>query len=231
MIQIHFLQPMVNVVVSRFVMFDTLIRGGFMMVPILLGSVLALTIVIERFWVLQRTKVFPEPFLRRLEEMVKEGKVSEALGACRENDSTVARILTAGIENSGRPREEIQEALQLAGRRETSVLSRWVGALGAIAALEPLMGLLGTVLGLIEAFREVETLRVVGNPSVVAAGVWQALITTAAGLIIAIPAYAFYRFFRSRVGKLVIEMEQSAFGMLQRLAGARPDVDSGGDRA
>jgi biopolymer transport protein ExbB len=201
-------------------MFETLVRGGVMMVPILLGSVLALTIVIERFWVLQRAKVFPEPFLHRLEEMVKESKASEALGACRENDSTVARILVAGIENTGRPRQEIQEALELAGRRETSVLSRWVGALGAIAALEPLMGLLGTVLGLIEAFREVETLKVVGNPSVVAAGVWQALITTAAGLIIAIPTYAFYRYFRAKVSKLVMEMEQSAFGMLQHLSAA-----------
>jgi len=197
------------------------------MVPIILGSVLALTIIIERFWVLQRDKVFPERFLRRMEEMVKDEKISEALGACRENESTVARILTAGLENTGRPRQEIQEALQLAGRRETSVLSRWVGALGAIAALEPLMGLLGTVLGLIEAFREVETLKVVGNPSVVAAGVWQALITTAAGLIIAIPTYAFYRYFRARVSKLVMEMEQSAFGMLQQLSQAGTDVQSG----
>ena len=210
-------------------MFDTLLRGGFMMVPILLGSLLALTIVIERFWVLQRDKVFPERFLQRMEEMVKEKKISEALGACRENESTVARILTAGLDNTGRPRQEIQEALQLAGRRETSVMSRWVGALGAIAALEPLMGLLGTVLGLIEAFREVETLKVVGNPSVVAAGVWQALITTAAGLFIAIPTYAFYRFFRARVGNLVMEMEQSAFGMLQHLSGAQPAASSGED--
>ena len=202
-----------------------------MMVPIILGSVLALTIIIERFWVLQRDKVFPERFLRRMEEMVKEKKISEALGACRENESTVARILTAGLENTDRPRQEIHEALQLAGRQETGVLSRWVGALGAIAALEPLMGLLGTVLGLIEAFREVETLKVVGNPSVVAAGVWQALITTAAGLFIAIPVYAFYRYFRARVAKLVMEMEQSAFGMLQQLSSAAQAGESGEDQA
>ena len=208
-------------------MFDTLLRGGFMMVPILMGSLLALTIIIERFWVLQRDKVFPESFLRRMEEMVKDKKISEALGACRENESTVARILTAGLDNTGRPRQEIQEALQLAGRQETGVMSRWVGALGAIAALEPLMGLLGTVLGLIEAFREVEKLKVVGNPSVVAAGVWQALITTAAGLMIAIPTYAFYRYFRARVGKLVMEMEQSAFGMLQQLSGSQSAASSG----
>jgi len=197
------------------------------MVPILMGSLLALTIIIERFWVLQRDKVFPERFLQRMQEMVKEKKVSESLGACRENESTIARILTAGLENTGRPRQEIQEALQLAGRRETSVMSRWVGALGAIAALEPLMGLLGTVLGLIEAFREVETLKVVGNPSVVAAGVWQALITTAAGLFIAIPTYAFYRFFRAKVGNLVMEMEQSAFGMLQQMSGDQSAASSG----
>jgi len=199
-------------------MFDTLLRGGFMMVPILLGSLLALTIVIERFWVLQRDKVFPERFLQRMEEMVKEKKISEALGACRENESTVARILTAGLDNTGRPRAEIQEALQLAGRQETGVMSRWVGALGAIAALEPLMGLLGTVLGLIEAFREVETLKVVGDPSVVAAGVWQALITTAAGLFIAIPAIAAYNILRNRVARLVLEVGILSEGLMGRFS-------------
>jgi biopolymer transport protein ExbB len=206
-----------GIVVAFLTMLDTLMRGGFMMVPILLGSILALTIIIERFWALQRTRVFPEAFLKRMDEMVGSGRKSEALSACRENDSHMARIMTAGLENADRARGEIQEALQLAGRKESSFLSRWVGALGAIAALEPLMGLLGTVLGLIEAFREVERLKVVGNPSVVASGVWQALITTAAGLIIAIPAYAFYRYFRSRVSDMVMEMEQSAFHLLQRM--------------
>jgi len=198
-------------------MVDTLIRGGFMMIPILFGSVLALTIIIERLWVLQRSKVFPEAFLVRMDEMVKSGRKSEALSACRENDSTVARILSEGLENSDRPRQEIVEALQVAGRRESAGMSRWVGALGAIAALEPLMGLLGTVLGLIEAFKRVEATNIVGNPSEVAGGVWQALITTAAGLIIAIPAYAVYRYFRARVSGLVMEMEQSAFSLVQQL--------------
>jgi biopolymer transport protein ExbB len=198
-------------------MIETIIRGGFMMVPILLGSVLALTIVIERLWFMQRSRVLPEAFLARMGEMMRSGRKAEALSACRENDSIIARVLTAGLENSQRPRAEIQESLQLAGRGESSLLSRWVGALGAIAALEPLMGLLGTVLGLIEAFREVEKLKVVGNPSIVAAGVWQALITTAAGLIIAIPTYAMYRYFRARVKGLVMEMEQSAFSVLQHM--------------
>ncbi|HUU00284.1 MAG TPA: MotA/TolQ/ExbB proton channel family protein [Myxococcota bacterium] len=199
-------------------MIETIVRGGFMMVPILLGSLLALTIIIERLWFLQRSRVIPEAFLARMNEMMKLDRRAEALSACRENDSTIARILTAGLENSQRPRAEIQESLQLAGRGEASYLSRWVGALGAIAALEPLMGLLGTVLGLIEAFREVEKLKVVGNPSIVAAGVWQALITTAAGLIIAIPAYAMYRYFRTRVKSLVMEMELGAFSVLQHLS-------------
>lgn len=152
-------------------MVDTLLRGGFMMIPILAGSVLALTIIIERLWTLQRTKVAPKPFLQRMQGMLADGKCSEALSACRENDTNVARILAAGLQQNDRPRAEITEALELAGRQESAHLMRWVGALGAIAALEPLMGLLGTVLGLIEAFRDVEKLQVVGNPSVVAAGV------------------------------------------------------------
>jgi len=129
----------------------------------------------------------------------------------------VARILAEGLKNSHRTRGEITEALEMVGRSESANLSRWVGALGAIAALEPLMGLLGTVLGLIESFREVENLKVVGNPSVVAAGVWTALITTAAGLIIAIPTYAFYRYFRARVSNMLLDMEKSAFHLVQQL--------------
>ncbi|MBW1810044.1 MAG: MotA/TolQ/ExbB proton channel family protein [Deltaproteobacteria bacterium] len=204
-------------------MLETLLRGGFMMVPIILGSVFALAIIIERFWTLQRSRIFPDPFLIRMDEMMKSGRKAEALSACRENESTIARIMTAGLENADRPRAEVHESLQLAGRKETSFLSRWIGALGAIAAMEPLMGLLGTVLGLIEAFKEVEKLKVVGNPSVVASGVWQALITTAAGLMIAIPTYAFYRYFRSKVSGMVMEMEQSAFSMLQQMSRATPD--------
>lgn len=198
-------------------MMDTIVRGGFMMVPILLGSVLALTIIIERLWALQRTRVVPEDFVRRMGQMVSRGQRAEAQSACRENDSSIARVMEVGLANAGRPRAEIQEALQMAGRHEAAELNRWVGALGAIAALEPLMGLLGTVLGLIQSFREVEKLKVVGNPSVVAAGVWQALITTAAGLMIAIPAYAMYRYFRSRIGGMVMEMERSTFMLLQQL--------------
>ncbi len=198
-------------------MMDVIVRGGIMMVPILLGSVLALTIVLERLWSLQRAKIIPPGFLQRMEQLVEKGRLSEALSACRENNSSLARVLVAGLQAWGGGRAEVREQLQMAGRHEATVLSRWVGALGAIAALEPMMGLLGTVLGLIESLREVERLKVVGNPSVVAAGVWQALITTAAGLFIAIPTYAMYRYFRSRVSGLVIEMEKGA-GLVLRCA-------------
>lgn len=198
-------------------MMDVIIRGGIMMVPILLGSVLALTIIIERLWTLQRAKIFPGDFWRRMQSMVGEGRVAEALSACRENDSSLARVLAAGLQAVGLERARIQEELQSAGRQEAAVLLRWVGALGAIAALEPMMGLLGTVLGLIESFREVERLKVVGNPSVVAAGVWQALITTAAGLMIAIPTYAMYRYFRAKVTALVLSLERGANELLRSL--------------
>lgn len=199
-------------------MIDTLMRGGFMMIPILAGSVLALTIIIERLWTLQRSKVAPPPFLKRMDTMLTDGQCSEAISACRENNTNVARILAAGLQESHRPRAEIVEALELTGRQETASLSRWVGALGAIAALEPLMGLLGTVLGLIESFKDVEKSEVMGNPSVVASGVWQALITTAAGLIIAIPTYAMYRYFRSRVSDMMLDMETSSFKLVQQLS-------------
>ncbi len=209
-------------------MVDTLMRGGLMMVPILLGSVLALTIIIERLWALQKNMIAPRPFINRMKEMLTQGQYSEALSACRENNTHMARVLAAGLEQQSRPRAEVVEALELAGRKEASNLSRWVGALGAIAALEPLMGLLGTVLGLINSFQEVEKLKVVGNPSVVASGVWQALITTAAGLVIAIPTYAMYRYFRSRISRMLMEMEDNAFQMVQMLT-KHKDVGTDGD--
>ncbi|HOX44845.1 MAG TPA: MotA/TolQ/ExbB proton channel family protein [Myxococcota bacterium] len=198
-------------------MWDVIVRGGIMMAPILLGSVLALAIVVERLWSLQRSRVLPAAFLESMQRLLTEGRREEALTACRQAPSALALVLAAGLENSSRPRAEIVEALEIAGRREAARLSRWVGALGAIAALEPLMGLLGTVLGLIAAFQSVEQLKVIGNPSIVAAGVWQALITTAAGLFVAIPAYALYRYLRARVSALTLELEDGAFLLVQRL--------------
>jgi biopolymer transport protein ExbB len=203
-------------------MVDILTRGGFMMIPILLGSVLSLAIIIERFWSLQKNKVFPSPFLDRMNSMLQENKESEALSACRENDTPIARILAAGLENAKRSRSVISEALELSGRQEHAYLSKGIGALGAVASLEPLMGLLGTVLGLIESFQKVEQLKVVGNPSVVASGVWQALITTAAGLMIAIPAFIMYRVFRGKVSSLIMGMESIAFGLVQELTEEKP---------
>ncbi len=198
-------------------MWDAITRGGFMMAPILVGSLLALAIAIERLLALRRARVLPAGLLARLDPLLGAGRREEALAACREDGSALARVLQAGLACGSRPRAEIVEALELAGRREAAELSRWVGALGGIAALEPLMGLLGTVLGLITAFQSVEKLRVIGNPSVVAAGVWEALITTAAGLFVAIPAFALYRYLRARVSRLTMELEDGAFQLVQRL--------------
>jgi biopolymer transport protein ExbB len=210
-------------------MYKIISQGGFMMIPILLGSVFSIAIIIERFWFLQRTKVLPSDFLKRMDRMIKDRKIAEATSACRENDSTVARIFIAGLENSDRPRPEIREALQVAGKQETSVLLRWIGSLGVIAAVEPLMGLLGTVLGMIEAFMKIEEMKVVGDPSVVASGVWKALITTAAGLIIAIPTYAFYRYFKGRVLGIIMDMESYAFRLLQHISLSKSPSDNPGD--
>ncbi len=203
-------------------MIDTIIRGGFMMIPILLGSVLALTIIIERFLVMQRSRVLPEAFLERMNKMLKTGKVAEAISACRENDSVVARIMSAGLENSHRSKSDIKEALEDAGKLEATNLSRWIAALGRIEAMEPLMGLLGTVLGMIEAFKKIEELNVIGDPSALASGVWQALITTAAGLLIAIPTFVFYRYFRTRINSLLLEMEQNAHLLLRHMSEVAP---------
>ena len=198
------------------------VKGGPVMYPIVLGSVVALALFLERIWALRRDRVIPPVFQRRLRVLVRERKLSEAEVLCQENASALANIVGAGLDQAGRPRTVVKEAVTEVGRREVSHLERYVEFLGTIAAVEPLMGLLGTVTGLIRAFQKVEALADKGggvNPGALAAGIWEALITTAAGLIIAIPAYVGYRYLQGRVNTLVVEMEEDALQIADLLAG------------
>jgi biopolymer transport protein ExbB len=197
------------------------IKGGPVMYPIVLGSVLALALFLERIWSLRRERVIPPAFRGKVRTLVKEGKLSEADVLCQENASSLANIVHAGLKESDKPRREIKEAVTEVGRREVASLERYVDFLGTIAAVEPLMGLLGTVTGLIRAFQKVEVAasRGVGvNPGDLAAGIWVALITTAAGLIVAIPAYLGYRYLQARVNSLVVEMEEDSLELADLIA-------------
>ena len=200
------------------------VKGGPVMIPILLGSVLALGLFLERLWALRREQVIPASFRSRVRALVRSGRLSEAEVLCQENGSSLAVIIGAGLRETGKTRAEIKEAVNDVGRREVSHLERFVDFLGTIAAVEPLMGLLGTVTGLIGAFQRVEAQALKGsgvNPGDLAGGIWEALITTAAGLVVAIPTYLAYRYLQGRVDGLVVEMEEDSMELAVLIADVR----------
>ncbi|MCG3172910.1 MAG: hypothetical protein GMKNLPBB_01082 [Myxococcota bacterium] len=185
--------------------------------PILIASILAAAIFLERIWSLRQSRTIPQAFLKRLRSLLERGQCSEALAACEENDSALARIIAAAIRNREQGREKMREAVELSGRVEVAMLERFVSVVSIVANLEPLLGLLGTVLGLITAFQSIEKAGVMGDPTVVARGVWEALLTTAAGLFAAIPAYIMHKTLRGRINVIVLEMEEHAFEIVELL--------------
>lgn len=197
-------------------MWELIKAGGWLMVPIILCSVLALAIILERLWVLRRNVVAPPDLGERVLRWVRKGSIDERrLSALRE-DSPLGRILAAGCERLGEGSDRIKEGIEDAGRHEVHVLERYLNTLGTIAAIAPLLGLLGTVFGMIHIF-SVIVHGGAGDASRLAGGISQALITTAAGLIVAIPALIFYRYLRGRVEDMVVEMERQTIHLLQRL--------------
>jgi len=199
-------------------MLDLLYKGGVVMIPLGLASLLALTVFLERLYVLRKSKVAPSRLLAQVEELLKRGAVSEALLICRQDPSPLARIAAAGL--AARP-DKRQEAMEDAGRVCHVLLKRFVGVLGTTAVIGPLLGLLGTVTGMISVFQDV-TVYGVGNPADLAQGIWEALITTVAGLSLAIPCYIAYRFALSRVESLLMTLEEAGGHLLSLMEpGAR----------
>lgn len=199
-------------------LFPLIAQGQWMMIPIVACSLLALAVVLERTWVLiiRSGKIIPRPLLREVEQRLSERDIEGAVVACRKSDSMMARVLLAGLNMRGRPREVIREAIVDAGRRESHELDRFLNMLGAIAGVSPLLGLLGTVIGMIKVFQQISS-KHIGQYEALAEGIYVALITTAAGLIVAIPAYLFYRVFAGMAERKLREMEDSGVDLLNRL--------------
>jgi len=192
---------------------EFLARGGPLMIPIGLCSVLALTIFLERIWAVQRNRVLPPHFLSVLEPYIRERKWGDARRLADGSDSSIAHVLRGGLRRVGESRASVREGLEEAGRRAAERLSRYVGGLGAIASVSPLLGLLGTVTGMIEVFQRVDdTIRATGDvqPGELASGIWEALMTTAAGLAVAIPTYIAAKYLEGRIDRYVAEMEERA---------------------
>ena len=190
--------------------------GGWLMLPLILCSIGSIAIIAERFWSLRHEKILPKHLVATIWTSVKNNKLVrsdiEELG----KQSALGKVLTAGIINRESNRERIKESIEEQGREVVHELDQFLDTLGTIAAISPLLGLLGTVIGMIKVFSQI-TLHGVGNPGVLADGISQALITTAVGLSIAIFSLIFYRYFRRRVDTYVVEIEKEAIKMVDVL--------------
>ncbi|MDX1824743.1 MAG: MotA/TolQ/ExbB proton channel family protein [Thiohalomonadales bacterium] len=194
--------------------------GGWLMLPILLCSVIALAIVGERFWSLQQKRINPASLVSQIWEWYKADELTDENIEALANSSPLGRVLAAGLVNRHHPREIMKESIEDTGRQVVVQLERYLNTLGTIASITPLLGLLGTVIGMIKVFAAITT-HGVGNPSVLAGGISVALITTAAGLSVAIPSLIFYRYFRGKVDELVIKMEEEALKIVDVMHGDR----------
>ena len=194
-------------------MLEIILAGGWLMAPILLCSTLAVAIIIERFWTLRTSKVIPEGLGATVEDWATRHELDQRHLDQLRAESPLGRIYAAALVNRKRSREIIKEAVEDTGRHVVHDLERFLNTLGTIAGISPLLGLLGTVIGMIEVFSAI-MISGVGDANVLAGGISQALITTAAGLTIAIPSYFFYRFFRGMVAEYVITMEEKAISLI-----------------
>lgn len=192
------------------------IKGGMVMYPILLCSILALAIIMERLLSLRRKKIIYPELLDVVRKYWQTMEIDKAITVCKNNNIAMSRILKAGLLRANYGILEIERAIEGAGNHEATLLNANLRGLGVIANLAPLLGLLGTVTGMIKAFGAIAESGT-GNPSVVASGIAEALITTAAGLIVGIPTLAVYYYFKGKVDRLIFEMEEVLLKFLEEL--------------
>jgi biopolymer transport protein ExbB len=203
--------------------FELIQAGGWLMVPIIGCSILALAIVIERLIALRPSRVVPTGLLAQVWELVRSGEMTPERMRVIKQESPLGSIVVAGLNSSAHGRDVMKESIQEAATAVVHELERFLNALGTIAAITPLLGLLGTVIGMIKVFTEI-MIQGTGNANVLAGGISEALITTAAGLSIAIPALVLHRYFQRQVDTLVLTMEQEAIKLVEMVHGER-DVD------
>jgi len=192
------------------------------MLPIIACSVLATAIVLERLWALRRRRIMPENLVSTLWQLHRTGKLTEDRIQEIRDASPLGRMLSAGVVNRFHSREIMKDAIGDTGRQVVAGLERYLNTLGTIASVSPFLGLLGTVLGIIDVFGVISGAGV-GSPTLLAGGIAKALITTAAGLMVAIPALMAHRFFNSKVNKLAIAMEEQALRLVEVIKGERED--------
>jgi biopolymer transport protein ExbB len=205
-------------------------QGGPLMWAILVASIVGVAVFFERMWSLQRGKILPRAFVDRIRALVTKGKTPEAQLLCEENGSSIAMLMASALRTFGlgKNRAEIKESVEEVGNREVARMDRNVEIVGTVASVTPLMGLLGTVIGMIRVFQNfVESYKTgVVGPDAFAEGIWQALITTAFGLTVAIPLLLAYKFLQGRNDRIIVEMEEDAMGVVDLLEEALRSADA-----
>lgn len=197
-------------------MLEIVIAGGWLMVPILLCSVLAVAIILERAWTLRSQCVIPKGVADKVTQWARQQELDRKHIEMLRRNSPLGRVLAAALDNRDRAREVVKEAVEDTGRHVVHDLERFLNTLGTIAGITPLLGLLGTVIGMIKVFSAIMAVGV-GDPAPLAGGISEALITTAAGLTVAIPTFFFYRYYRGKVRSYVVQMEQQALTLIQTI--------------
>lgn len=197
-------------------MLEIIVAGGWVMVPILICSALAMGIIGERLWSLRTKQVIPENLTAKVGAWSRNNELDDEHIQALRQSSPLGSILAAALTNRHRPRDVMKESVEDTGRHVVHRLERFLNTLGTVAGITPLLGLLGTVLGMIKVFSSI-MVHGVGEANQLAGGISEALITTAAGLCVAIPSFMFYRYFRGRVARLVVEMEEQAIALVDAI--------------
>jgi len=191
-------------------LYNIFIQGGMIMWPILLCSIIGVAIIVDRFIVLRKTRINVPAFLVRIRGLIKKNDIDGAISYCMEEKSPIANIIRKGLKKFRYGHERVKESIENAGRQEIGKLEKGLMILASIAGIAPLLGFLGTVTGMISAFMTIQALQGAASPSALAGGIWEALVTTAFGLMVGIPALAFYNYFLSKIKKLIDDMETVA---------------------
>jgi biopolymer transport protein ExbB len=201
-------------------MWEIVRAGGPLMWPIIFCSICAVAIILERLWTLQERRVLPQDLAPRVWQLIESNQVNDKVIAALEQNSPLGRLLAAGLKIRNKPRDLLMERLEDTGRHVVHELERFLNTLGTIAGVSPLLGLLGTVWGIITAFNAIQA-GGMGDPRALSGGIAQALVATAAGLCVAIPSLIAYRLLRGKVERIVVEMEKSAMRMVDAIEAAR----------
>ncbi len=204
-------------------MFDLIKSGGWLMLPIILCSIGAMAIIAERFWTLRKNKILPPDLVPQIWKLSREGKLDASSLRSLKMSSPLGAVLAAGLANSRHGRDIMRTSIEEVGRQIVHDLEKFLNTLGTIASITPLLGLLGTVVGMIKVFTAI-MMHGVGDPTILAGGISEALITTAAGLTVAIPSLIFHRYFERLVDEYVLNMEEEALRLIDVLHGEREEA-------